>query len=376
MDLELRAPRIAIVGLGLNSYTNPSLVQALRRRFPSHEIDWIDLGALVIDRRLVRLRLWGHAISEFSRKVGLDPMRLKRCRHWTTYLFRQRSLTGAREIAKRRCSFSMQIQSTFDASVPALPHFVYTDNTMLANLQYEMTQKGDLPVTDKWIALEGRLYKNARTCFVMSQNVGRSLIEDYGCAKERVVCAYGGTNAPIVASSGKTYGQKSILFVGVDWKRKGGPELLAAFRLLRKRLPDARLTIVGCVPEISEVGCDVVGRIPPSEVGSHYANASVFCMPSRHEPFGIAFVEAMAYGLPVVATPVGAVPEFVNNGDNGFLVSPNDIKGLSEALFKLLSSPSLCQQMGQHNQVVAQTYTWDNVTLIMRHAIERVVPLQ
>jgi len=366
--------RIAVVGLGLNSYTNPSVVHALRRSFCNYQIDWIDLGPLVMCRNLMPFLLWSHAAVEFAREVRLNARRLKRRRHWTTYLFRRRSLTASEEIAKGHYLFSMQIQSTFDASVPGLPHFVYTDNTMLANLQYNAACKSDLPVTDQWIARERRLYQNARVCFVMSHNVGRSLVKDYGCAQDKVVCVYSGHNVPIQANPAKKYDQKNILFVGVDWERKGGPELLAAFRLVRERIPDATLTIVGCSPQIDEPGCRIMGRVAPSDLGRYYSEASVFCMPTRQEPFGIVFVEAMAHHLPIVATDLGAIPDFLSNGDNGFRVAPGDIQGLAHALIQLLSNPLLCRQMGERSHAVSKIYTWDTVAATMRTAIQRFVP--
>jgi glycosyltransferase involved in cell wall biosynthesis len=325
-------------------------------------------------RNLMPFLLWSHATAEFAREVGLNARQLKRRRHWTTYLFKQRSLRASEQISKSRYLFSMQIQSTFDASVPGLPHFVYTDNTMLANLQYEAARKADLPVTDQWIAQERRLYQNARACFVMSHNVARSLIEDYGCDPHRVVRAYSGRNVTVRVKAENNYDQKNILFVGVDWERKGGPELLAAFRLVRERIPDATLTIVGCSPQIEEPGCHIMGRVAPSGLSRYYAAASVFCMPTRQEPFGIVFVEAMTHRLPIVATEVGAIPDFVSNGDNGFRVSPGDTQGLARALILLLSNPTLCRQMGERSHDASKIYTWDNVAAIMRTVIQRFVP--
>jgi glycosyltransferase involved in cell wall biosynthesis len=365
---------IALVGLGLNSYINPNVAEALQRAFSRYQIDWIDLGPLVMRRKLMPFLLWSYTTIEFAREVGLNARQLKRRRHWTTYLFKQRSLTASEQIAKSQYLFSMQIQSTFDASVAGLPHFVYTDNTMLANLQYKAARKADLPVTHQWIAQERRLYQNARACFVMSHNVGRSLVKDYGCAQDKVVCVYSGHNVPIQVNPEKKYDQKNILFVGVDWERKGGPELLAAFRLVRERIPDATLTIVGCSPQIEEPGCQIVGRVAPSDLGRYYAEASVFCMPTRQEPFGIVFVEAMAHHLPIVATDVGAIPDFLSNGHNGFRIAPGDIQGLAHALIHLLRNPPLCRQMGEHSHAVSKIYTWDNVAATMRTVIQRFVP--
>jgi len=368
-------PRIALVGIGRNSYTNPSVAEALRRAFPRCEIDWIDLRELVEQRthRLGKLFTVVHAIRELGPAILLRPMQLGRKGAWTAFLFRLRSRIAREQISRRRYLFSLQIQSTFDASTPGVPHFVYSDNTVLANTHYKNARRSDVPVTREWLALERQLYHNAQVTFVMSRNVGRSLVEDYGCEPDKVVCAYGGPNASIAPVQDKKYDQRNILFVGVVWNRKGGPELLQAFRLVRQQIPDATLTIVGCSPEVDEPGCRVVGRVPPSALGSYYANASVFCMPTRLEPFGIVYVEAMAHKMPIVATNVAAIPDFVTNGENGFLLELDDIEGLADALVKLLRDPELCRRMGERSYAVSRTYTWDNTGEIMRNTIEQVL---
>ena len=365
--------RIALIGLGLNSFTNPSVLEALRRKFSGYEIDWIDLGPAVNDRAFSSVRHGANIIWEFAPRVGLNPWKLKRKRHFSTYLFRQRSAAAAKRLSRSRYLFSMQSQSMFDASTPGLPHFIYTDNTMLANLEYGMTRR-ELPVTGKWLQLERQSYHKARACFVMSTNVARSLVQHYGCPEDKVVCAYAGCNASVEQVERTSYSSKNILFVGVEWERKGGPELIKAFRLVRQQIPDATLTIVGCSPNLSELGCQVVGRVPPSDLKRYYTDAAVFCMPTRREPFGIAFIEAMAYELPVVATNVAAIPDFVRTGENGFLVSPGDTGALAARLTSLLNSPGLCQQMGRRSYEISKTYTWDNVAAIMRNTIERFVP--
>jgi glycosyltransferase involved in cell wall biosynthesis len=369
------ALRIALVGIGLNSYTNPNVAAALRSAFPECLVDWIDLRALLGRQKLglVPVLSAAHAIGEFSREMGARLWQVAWRRGWTRYLFQERSRVAAEMVARRRYLFSMQIQTTFDASVPDVPHFVYTDNTMLANLQYKGSTRSDVPVTEEWLALERQTYHNAWTSFVMSRNVGRSIVEDYGCVSDKVVCAYGGPNAPIEEVGEKKYDQKNILFVGVDWDRKGGPELVEAFRLVRRRIPDATLTIVGCSPAVHEPGCLVVGRIPPAELARYYTNASVFCLPSRNEPFGIVFIEAMAHRMPVVATDIAAIPDFVTNGENGFLVSPGDTQALAEALVRVLGDPELCGRMGERSYAASKKYTWGNTGSIMRSTIEQFV---
>ena len=368
--------RIALLGLGTNSFLNPNLAAALRKTFPAHSVQWIDLEQLVWKRnsRLTALLNLGHAISEFGPRMGPRLWQVKHFRRWTTYLFQQRGLAATEALSQHRYLFSLQTQSTFDASVPGIPHFVYTDNTQLTNLQYGNVRREDLPVTDQWLALEHELYDKASALFVMSRNVQRSLIEEYGCPPNKVICAYGGYNAPVIEDDEqKSYDRKNILFVGIDWQRKGGPDLLAAFRSVRRQIPDATMTIVGCSPRIDEPGCQVVGRVPPSQLSRYYANASLFCLPTWYEPFGIVFLEALAHRLPIVATDVSAIPDFVTNGGNGFLVSPGDTERLASCLLQLLSNPELCRQMGERSYRVSKTYRWENSTTIMRNVIQRFV---
>jgi glycosyltransferase involved in cell wall biosynthesis len=366
--------RVAVVGIGLNSYTNPSVLATVRREFPRLEVDWIDLKPLVAQRthHLHHAVAGAHAIGEFGPGVLLNPRRLRRRGAWTSYLFQLRSRLARERVSQGNYLFSLQIQSMFDASTPNLANFVYTDNTVLANTHYETG--GPVPVSKRWLELERQIYHNAKVCFVMSRNVGQSMVEDYGCPPDKVVCAYGGPNALIADVADKTYDQKDILFVGTVWERKGGPELFQAFKLVREQIPDATLTIVGCTPGVEAPGCRIVGRIPPAELAKYYRQASVFCLPTRMEPFGIVFVEAMAHRMPIVATNIAAIPDFVVDGENGALVAPHDIGGLAQALIRLLGNPELCRRMGERSYEISRRYTWENTGEIMRRSIEQIVP--
>jgi glycosyltransferase involved in cell wall biosynthesis len=155
------------------------------------------------------------------------------------------------------------------------------------------------------------------------------------------------------------YQTKKILFVGVDWERKGGPQLLEAFKQLLKKHPDARLDIVGCMPSIKLPNVKVWGRIPIEDVKRFYETGAIFCMPSKREPFGIVYLEAMAFKLPIVALNIGALPDFVDEGETGFLLEYDDILGLSSKLIFLIENPAICQQMGEkaYQKFLGQ-YNW------------------
>jgi glycosyltransferase involved in cell wall biosynthesis len=93
-------------------------------------------------------------------------------------------------------------------------------------------------------------------------------------------------------------------------------------------------------------------------------------MPSRREPFGIAYLEALRAGLPVVSLDLGAVPDFVVNGTTGYRVAVGDMEGLVARLQELLVDPARCQQMGEAGRkMVAERYTWHGAQQMMWRAI-------
>ena len=160
------------------------------------------------------------------------------------------------------------------------------------------------------------------------------------------------------------------IFVGMDWERKGGPELVEAFKKVLTVHPDARLIIVGCSPQITVPNCDVVGRIPSREVHTYYNASAVFCLPTILEPFGLVFIEAMSHRLPVVGTNIGAIPDFVVEGHNGHLVSPRDSSSLADALIDLVGNPEKCRRFGEAGRrIAAERYNWKAVSALLREHI-------
>ncbi|MDG5489274.1 glycosyltransferase family 4 protein [Sphingomonas sp. BGYR3] len=130
----------------------------------------------------------------------------------------------------------------------------------------------------------------------------------------------------------RSQGSVSLVFVGYDWHRKGGPLALASYRALRARGVEATLDIIGCSPSEARGidGVTVHGRLDKSSPAdaARFAqvmrDAAFFIMPTRQEAFGIVFCEAAAHGLPVIATTTGGVPSVVDNGVTGHLLSLED----------------------------------------------------
>jgi glycosyltransferase involved in cell wall biosynthesis len=244
-----------------------------------------------------------------------------------------------------------------------LPNYVYTDHTHLANLRNPYFGKTDL-YSERWIELERTIYHNATLVFTRTGDVSQSVIEDYGCSREKVFCVYAGSNlSNNFEVDVRRYENKEILFVGFDWERKGGPELIEAFKRVLQVYPDARLVIVGCSPRIRIRNCDVVGVVPLKDLDYYYKKASLFCLPTKIEPsFPIVCLEAFAHGLPVVATNVEGMADIVREEETGYLVKPGDVASLSEVLTRLLGNSEKCRILGENGRrLVLTKYNWENV---------------
>ena len=164
----------------------------------------------------------------------------------------------------------------------------------------------------------------------------------------------------------------SILSVAAYERKKGLDTLLRAFRtILDNSGHDVLLCLVGSEQgtgaELRELArqmqlSDYVvfgGEMPHCDLHAYYGAASVFCLPSRVEPFGIVLLEAGAFRCPVVASSTGGVPEILTDGVNARLVPPDDPAALAEELAALLHNRSerdrLSATLYEH---VRTRFTW------------------
>lgn len=164
---------------------------------------------------------------------------------------------------------------------------------------------------------------------------------------------------------------RSIITVGRLVQVKGHDVLISAMAHLRQVLPDATLTVIGEGPERPTLEAEVeqaglrsaitfMGSQPADIVRDQLQQANVFVLPSRNEGFGVALLEAMACGLPAVATAVGGVPEVLTS-EAGILVAPEEPEMLANALATLLKDPILAAAMGCAARMRAQSYSLEEV---------------
>lgn len=152
-----------------------------------------------------------------------------------------------------------------------------------------------------------------------------------------------------------------VLSVARMYPRKRLADLLHAAALLRTRVEGVQVRIVGRGPEWdalsrlhAELGLGdtvvLLGDLTRERLAEEYVNASVFCLPSVQEGFGIVFLEAMGAELPVVACRVAAVPEVVLHDATGLLVPPRDPGALAETIERLIREPALARRLGQEGR--------------------------
>lgn len=102
-----------------------------------------------------------------------------------------------------------------------------------------------------------------------------------------------------------------------------------------------------------------IGAVFHADVPKWLGEMDIFCMPSLHESFGVAAIEAAACGLPVVASNVGGLPEVVHDGVTGFLVPPRDHMAITDRLYRLVTNPVLRRDMGNAGRkLVEREYDW------------------
>lgn len=162
---------------------------------------------------------------------------------------------------------------------------------------------------------------------------------------------------------------KYILFLGTLEPRRNIPRLLEAYLSLKQREPlDCKLVLAGkegwLASEfrqmVSDFGLkeDVIftGYVPPQELNSLLRKAEVFIFPSLCEGFGMSVIEAMAAGLPVIASNVSSLPEVADKA--ALFVNPYDIKGMAEAIRKLLKNKGLRKRLIEKGKKNSQRFNW------------------
>ncbi len=219
------------------------------------------------------------------------------------------------------------------------------------------------------MAKRSLLHRSTRVV-VACQALTRHVIADYGVPPARVFANFHGTLDNLVLPDLRPAAGRDIdiLFFGRLYRYKGIETLLEALSHLRARGGSPSVTIAGdgpfAVPPTPGVTLHT-RYLPDRELATLVARARIVVMPYRDATGSQVPQTAFAYGTPVVATAVGCLPEYVEDGVTGLVVPPDNPLRLAEALDRLLSNGDLWQQMSQAAEARART-TFDNGALTAR----------
>jgi glycosyltransferase involved in cell wall biosynthesis len=216
---------------------------------------------------------------------------------------------------------------------------------------------GSRPVAEMRLRRKRRLWNGIARLQAWSEWAKASAVDDYGVDPDRVTVNPPGVDTDLWSPGTpgeRRDGPVRILFVGGDFRRKGGDVLLDWFR--RARPAGTELHLVTRERVDPAPGVTIHAGVEPNSerlVGLYRAS-DVFVLPSRAECFGIATVEAMATGLPVVVTDVGASREIVAEGENGHLVRPGRPDELGEALDDLVRDAARREAMAAASRRIVE----------------------
>jgi len=211
---------------------------------------------------------------------------------------------------------------------------------------------------------------------IVTGNYWKKVITDRSPGSEERTIIIPNATRSVTYTSPKSSEAINILFLGHHGPPKGIPQLISALSRLPSDLPwMATLAGNGLVDEtraaIERAGlgnrATVPGWVGPEAHDALLRAATIFVLPSFSENLPMAVIEAFAYGVAVICTPVGALPEIVNHGKTGLFVPPGDVDGLADALLRLAKDTELRHRLGMNAKAEHMT------RLEIRHYMERLI---
>jgi len=288
--------------------------------------------------------------------------------HASADCFRARSASARAAVAATpEADVVLQVAGTFDglsAGAGRRRVAFASFNTTLA--RREWPPWAPFPDDDafaRWYELERDYYRRADCVLCTNGHVMDSFVRDYGLDWARLRYIGYGVNFEPLPEVVKGYDGRLALFVGYDFARKGGPTVVEAFRRVRKEVPDARLRVIGPASLGAECRGEGVEHVPPTRdraaLVRHLAEATFYVMPSVCEPFGLAFLEAMACKNACIGSARDAMPEVIEHGVSGYLVEPGDVAALAGHMKRLFTDRELARDMGEAAfRRVRERFTW------------------
>jgi glycosyltransferase involved in cell wall biosynthesis len=363
-----------------DSWSGVSLSLVTHLRAAGHSVRCVDVDVRGATRALLALRTASRSRRRWWVRFHLGPRG-----------FAARSRRFARTLAGLEGTYDviLQVGATFEA-----PEGTRAPIVLFCDSNIELSRSGIAGFSEASVlsageiaeirAREARVYARSALLFTMSEMLRRSFMSAFGIRGERLVTVHCGPNLDpdaVPARPDPRTGPPTVLFVGRDPVRKGADLLLSAFASVRARIPDARLLLVGPPRNgTDQPGVEYTGYLDRDTAAGRaameaaYARAGVFCLPTRFDPFGTSFVEAMVHGIPCVGPDAWAVPEIIEHERTGLLVPPGDPRAIADALVRLLQDHGLRARLGAAARARAiERFAWPVLIERMERALGAVI---
>lgn len=242
---------------------------------------------------------------------------------------------------------------------------------------------GDIKENDNGLIINSRITARIKKTFASAQAVTaissdiRNRVLKLGAPQDKIHIIPNGVftddfKANPIRTNKKTHNDPYILYLGGLRKIKGIDILLQAFSIINNKYPGLKLKIAGEGKEMNNLKAqsdglgiskdvDFLGMVKGNKKIELLQNALFLACPSRYESFGVVIPEAFASGIPVVATNVGGIPDILKDGENGFLVTPENPEELTEKMEILLNNNVLRNSMAKNALMCINRYDWHNI---------------
>jgi len=288
-----------------------------------------------------------------------------------------------RKILNKKCKGKIIFQFTEYVNESSAHTYIYQDLNvehllMLSKYKYELFcyAVGNTKVyhhLEKRCVLQKEYYRNASGVFCMGHWLKDYLINECNVSSEKVFHVGGGINLKLEKIQPlKNKTKTKVLFVGRDFRRKGGTLTIEAFKLLRKQIPNAELFVAGPVANpIKEYieGYHFLGDLNSDKLIEYFNFCDIFCMPSYFEAYGLVFIEALTSGLPCIGRNCYEMPYFIEDGKTGLLLKDDSALELSQLMYELLTNDSYKKNVESRKEWYIKEYSWDTVAKRMHQII-------
>jgi glycosyltransferase involved in cell wall biosynthesis len=254
---------------------------------------------------------------------------------------------------------------------------IYMTDATFQQLQSYYPSFSNLPAYNirQGIELDKKAFQRASHCMLTSEWSRNSAVNDYGIDPDKISVVAFGANMESIPSKNELQTEPTekcrLLFLGVEWERKGGDIALEAFRMLRQKGINAQLKIIGCIPPHDLSVDKNITVIPYLDKNNNedvrqlekiFMETDFLLLPTRAECAGVVFSEASAWGIPSITTDTGGVTTYVKDRINGYAL-PMQAKGNSYAdlICKLYDDKAGLKKLKQTSRVYFdQHLSWEH----------------